>query len=133
MKVSEIMAPVKVRVNPGDTLRDVAVALREARTGLALVDGEARGVITERDVLHAIAAGGDMDQAPAGDHMTVDPATVGPDLGLSIACDIMIDRAVRHLLVSDGDDVVGVVNMRDVVGVLSGAASFGSVPPARGS
>lgn len=127
------MAPVKVRVAPADSLRAVAIALRDARTGLALVEGDVRGVLTERDVLHAIAKGSDMDTAPAGEHMTVDPAAVGPDLALTVACDIMIDRAVRHLLVADDGDVVGVVNMRDVVGVLSGAASFGSVPPARGS
>lgn len=134
MKVREIMAPVKVRVTPGDTLRAVAVALREARTGLAVVEGDERGVITERDVLHAIAAGGDMDTAPAGEYMTPDPVAVGPEVPLAEACDMMIERGVRHLLVrGDDDEIAGVVNMRDVVGVLSGAAPFGSVPPARGS
>ena len=44
----------------------------------------------------------------------------------------MIARGVRHLLVSEGDTLVGVLNMRDVVGVLSGVATLGSVPPARG-
>ena len=45
----------------------------------------------------------------------------------------MIARGVRHLLVRDGAELVGVLNMRDVVGVLSGAAELGAVPPARGS
>lgn len=132
MNVAEIMAPVKVRVAPADTLRAVAVALRDARTGLAVVDGPERGVLTERDVLHVIAEGGDMDTAAAGDHMTHDPVAVSPDAALADACAIMIDRAVRHLLVAEGDDVVGVLNMRDVVGVMTGAGP-GSIPPARGS
>jgi CBS domain-containing protein len=45
----------------------------------------------------------------------------------------MIEHGVRHLLVREGDELVGVLNMRDVVGVLSGAAELGAVPPARGS
>ena len=45
----------------------------------------------------------------------------------------MISRGVRHLLVSERGTLVGVLNMRDVVGVLSGAATLGRVPPARGS
>jgi hypothetical protein len=44
----------------------------------------------------------------------------------------MIARGVRHLLVGEGDALLGVLNMRDVVGVLSGVATLGSVPPARG-
>jgi CBS domain-containing protein len=133
MRVEDIMAPLKVRVWPADTLRAVTLALRDARTGLAFVDGAGGGVFTERDLLQAIADGVDLDATPVGDHMTPDPAVVGLDTPLSDACDLMIARGVRHLLVAGEDDVIGVVNMRDVVGVLSGAADLGAVPPARGS
>jgi len=131
--VQDVMADVKVTLSPQDSLRDVAKALASARTGLGIVEVEGGGVITERDVLRAIAGGTDLDRAPAGDHMSVHPVSVSPDTPLDDACDIMIARGVRHLLVSDGDALVGVLNMRDVVGVLSGAATLGSVPPARGS
>lgn len=131
--VNDVMAPVKVRVTPGDTLRDVAVALAAARTGLGVVDVPGGGVITERDVLRAIADGTDLDSATAGDHMTADPVSVARAMPLEEACDLMISRNVRHLLVSEGGELVGVLNMRDVVGVLSGAAPLGAVPPARGS
>ena len=63
--------------------------------------------------------------------MTPQPVSVPPETPLADACDLMISRGVRHLLVADGDELVGVLNMRDVVGVLSGAATFGAVPPAR--
>lgn len=131
--VNDVMGPVKVRVTPGETLRDVAVALAAARTGLAVVDVAGGGVITERDVLRAIAAETDLDSATASDHMTADPVAVARTMPLEEACDLMISRNVRHLLVSEGDALVGVLNMRDVVGVLSGAAPLGAVPPARGS
>jgi CBS domain-containing protein len=131
MRVEDIMAPLKVRVWPADNLRSVASALGAARTGLAFVDGAGGGVFTERDLLQAIASGVDLDTTPVGDHMTPDPLVVGSDTALREACELMISRGIRHLLVAGEDDVIGVVNMRDVVGVLSGAADFGSVPPAR--
>ena len=131
--VRDVMGEVKVRISPSDSLRDVARALAAARTGLGIVEVEGGGVITERDVLRAIAGGTDLDRSPAGDHMTAHPISVSPETALGDACDLMISRGVRHLLVADGDSLVGVLNMRDVVGVLSGAATLGSVPPARGS
>ena len=65
--------------------------------------------------------------------MTPDPVAVERATPLDDACELMIARGVRHLLVRDGAELVGVLNMRDVVGVLSGAAELGAVPPARGS
>jgi CBS domain-containing protein len=131
--VRDVMADVKVTLSPQDSLREVARALASARTGLGIVEVEGGGVITERDVLRAIAGGTDLDRAPARDHMTVHPVSVAADSLLDDACDLMIARGVRHLLVEEGGTLVGVLNMRDVVGVLSGAATLGSVPPARGS
>jgi len=134
MNVREVMADVKVRLQPEDTLRNAAVALREARTGLAIVDvAPGAGVLTERDVLRAIAESADLDATPVRDYMTPDPIAVEPESDLDAACDLMISHGVRHLLVSEGKTLVGVLNMRDVVGVLSGAATLGAVPPARGS
>jgi CBS domain-containing protein len=128
------MADVKVRLRPEDTLRSAASALRDARTGLAIVDVTPTGaVLTERDVLRAIAASADLDTTPVRDYMTPDPIAVEPESPLDAACDLMISHGVRHLLVSEGGALVGVLNMRDVVGVLSGAATLGAVPPARGS
>ena len=131
--VRDVMGAVKVTLSPGDSLRDVAKALADARTGLGIVEVEGGGVITERDVLRAIAGGTDLDRSSAGDHMTAHPVSVTPETPLGDACDLMIARGVRHLLVDEGGSLVGVLNMRDVVGVLSGAATLGSVPPARGS
>ena len=129
--VKDVMGEVKVRLSPDVTLRSLATRLSDARTGLAIVD--VAGVISERDVLRAIAAGTDLDTAVVGDHMTPHPVSVPAATPLSEACNLMIDRSVRHLLVDDDGELVGVLNMRDVVGVLSGAADLGQVPPARGS
>lgn len=130
--VGDVMGDVKVRVSPDATLRALATELSAARTGLAIVDDTGgRGVISERDVLRAIASGADLDSARVGAHMTPNPVSVPLTTPLADACDLMISRSVRHLLVADGSELVGVLNMRDVVGVLSGAADLGAVPPAR--
>ena len=100
--VSDVMGQVKVRLSPDDTLRTLATELSAARTGLAIVDVDDGGVITERDVLRAIAAGVDLDTARVGDHMTPHPVSVPATTPLSEACDLMISRSVRHLLVADG-------------------------------
>ncbi|HMM49553.1 MAG TPA: CBS domain-containing protein [Miltoncostaeaceae bacterium] len=120
-----------MRGRAADGQRAETLALRDARTGLAFVDGAGGGVFTERDLLKAIAQGVDLDTTPVGDHMTPDPAVVTPEVPLDEACDLMIARGVRHLLVAGEDDIIGVVNMRDVVGVLSGGAVLGEVPPAK--
>lgn len=125
------MAPVKVRVGPERSLRALAADLAEARTGLAVVEAESGGVITERDVLRAIADEIDLDTAAVGDWMTREPIAVEPDAPIEAACDLMIERGVRHLLVIERGELIAVLNMRDVVGVLSGAAAPGQVPPAR--
>ncbi len=131
--VADVMGPVRVRLRPDQPLRAAAAALADAATGLAVVEGEAGpGVFTERDLLRALAAGADLDTTPVAEHMTGAPASVGSGTSVAEACDLMIARGVRHLLVRRGDDLVGVLNMRDVVGVMAGAR-LGSVPPAKGS
>ena len=70
------MADVKVRMGPDQDLRALAVALSGARTGLGIVEVEGGGVITERDVLRAIAEGTDLDAARVADWMTPDPVAV---------------------------------------------------------
>lgn len=132
--VADVMGPVKVSLHPDQPLRAAAAALAEAKTGLAVVTTpDGHGVFTERDLLRALAAEVDLDTTPVREHMTGAPVAVPSDQPLSEACDLMIARGTRHLLVRSRDDLVGVLNMRDVVGVMSGAAELGSVPPAKGS
>lgn len=132
MIASDLMQPLKVWVAPHDTLRSVSAALAEGGTGLAVVRGTPPGVLSERDILRAVAQGVDVDRATAIDHMSAEPVSVTPDAALDDACDLMAERGVRHVIVIGDAGPVGVINMRDVVGVLSGAARLGSVPPARG-
>ena len=84
---------------------------------LVLVDGRLAGIMTERDLMRAVARGL-RDDAVVGDCMTADPDTVTPDDTTEHAAVMMIHGGYRHLPVVDGDEVVGVISIRDLVQVV---------------
>jgi CBS domain-containing protein len=104
------------------TLREAAQRMSERNSGAALVGnpavGSLPGIITERDVLNAIAAGKDPDIALVADNSTATIATVPDDGTLEQAVQRMMEGSFRHLLVVNGDDVLGIVSMRDLMGAL---------------
>jgi CBS domain-containing protein len=123
VRVSEIMTKAAVIDQPDDTLVEAARKMWHQQTGSLLVlDGEDLvGIITERDILKAVAAGTSLDQTRISQAMTKDPVTVGPGTSLREAAKIMADRWIRHLPVLDGGKLVGVLSQRDLAGVLAGA------------
>jgi CBS domain-containing protein len=79
------------------------------------------GILTERDVLKAVASGSRLDDVRISEVMSKDVTTVGPGTSLREAAKIMADRWIRHLPVVDGGRVVGVVSQRDLAGILAEA------------
>jgi CBS domain-containing protein len=106
-----------------DTVADAARKMWNQQTGsLLVVDGEDLvGIITERDVLKAVAIGLPLEQARISEVMTKDLVTVGPGTSLREAAKVMADRWIRHLPVLDGGKLVGVLSQRDLAGMLAGA------------
>ena len=123
MKVSEIMTPAAVADRADDTLAQAAKRMWEQQTGSLLVmDGEDLvGILTERDILKAVAAGARLDEVRISEVMTKDIITVGPQTTLREAAKNMADRWIRHLPVVDSGKLVGVLSQRDLAGVLAGA------------
>jgi CBS domain-containing protein len=111
-------------VEPKTKLADVA---RKMRTGdsdsVAVMDeGRLVGIITERDLVRAIADGVNPNQATAGVIMTPDPATVSADEDVSVVAVKMISLGIRHLpVVNDEGKPVGLVSARNLVAVLDRA------------
>jgi CBS domain-containing protein len=73
------------------------------------------GILTERDVLKQVARGSDPDNTTVADMMTRDVVTVGPDWDLIEAAEEMARRRIRHLVVFEGGQLLGVLSVRDVL------------------
>ena len=129
MLVREVMTPAELTVGPAHTIRQVATAMRERHVGAAVVldpDLDGPGILTERDVLEAVAAGQDLDAEVAADHLTPDAVVGMPDWDLDKAAAAMVAGGFRHLVICDGSEVVGVLSVRDIVRVWSQARAASS-------
>lgn len=124
MQVADVMTNASVTDSPSDTLRFAAEKMWRQQTGSLLVmDGDRLlGIITERDVMKAIALGHDPEKDVVSDIMTTDVLTVPPEMTLHEAARHMASRWIRHLPVVRGGQVVGVVSQRDLVGVFAALA-----------
>lgn len=128
MQVQDVMSPAAVTESATDSLRSAAERMWRQQTGSLLVTegGQLIGIITERDVLRAVALGADPDRSSVDEVMTAEVFTVRPDMPLQDAARQMAARWIRHLPVVHGGQVLGVVGMRDVTGVFA-ALSPGKV------
>lgn len=123
MRVSEIMTNAAVTDSPEDTLAEAARRMWHQQTGSLLVlDGDDLvGILTERDVLKAVARGTRFEEVRVSEVMTKDIVTVPPGTSIREAAKIMADRWIRHLPVLDSGKLVGVLSQRDLAGLLAGA------------
>lgn len=120
MHVRDAMSPTVLTVGPAHTLRQAAVLMAERKVGAAVVldpEADGPGILTERDLLEAVAKGQDLDAEVCGDHLTPDAVTARPDWDLDRAAAAMVQGGFRHLVVCEGSEVVGVLSVRDIVRV----------------
>ena len=131
MEVREGMSEVVLTVGPHHTLREAAQMMVEKNVGAAIViDNEAPGprIVSERDLLVSVGSGQDPDSERVGDHMSDTVITAPPDWSLERAAAEMARRHIRHLLVVDGGEPVGVVSMRDIMRVWTSDGATSSMP-----
>ena len=114
--ISEIMATDLVVVGPTATIAEAATVMGGRRVGSALVMEEGRliGIFTERDTVRALSQDFDAPGHPVSNWMTRDPVTVPPETTVDDALELMLQRGFRHLPVTDGDRVLGMVSIRDL-------------------
>ena len=100
-----------------DTLGEAAERMAGRGVGAALVMDAGRlvGILTERDLLAAVAARVQTSAAPVREWMTEKPLTVPEAASIERAASIMVTRGFRHLPIVDGERTVGIVSLRDVV------------------
>src|SRR5690242_14207129 len=118
MQVKDGMSEITLTVGPSHTLREAAEKMVEKGTGAALViDAElpTPSVVTERDLLIAVAQGKNPAIERVADHMSEGVITAAPEWSLERAAAEMSRRNVRHLVVFEAGDPIGVLSMRDIV------------------
>jgi len=118
MNVRDGMTKVILSVGPAHTLREAARLMSGQRVGAAVVvdpSHPAIGILTERDILDSVGAGQDPDDELVSEHRTADVVFASPDWTLEQAAGAMSAGNFRHLIVIDGQDVVGLLSMRDIV------------------
>ena len=118
MQVKDGMSKLVLTVGPGHTLRDAARLMAERKVGAAVVldpDGEGPAIVTERDILNSVGAGQDADTECVADHLTTDVVYAAPGWSLEQAAAEMVRGKFRHLIVTEGADVIGILSVRDVV------------------
>ena len=120
MKVRDVASNAVVAVGPEQTLREAARVMAKHRVGSAVVQDaeQLAGILTERDVLEAVATGAEPDGILVDAVMTRDVVTVGPDWDLVEAAGEMARRRIRHLVVYEGGQLLGVLSVRDVLPAL---------------
>ena len=118
--VGALVTSDPVDVLPNTTLRGAAGVLDEESVGALVVEDAdgIRGILSERDIVRALAEGADPDQARVVDVMADDLLTVAAATTIADAAEAMAENEVRHLVVTRGETLVGVVSMRDVLAVV---------------
>ncbi len=119
--IREIMSRGAISVGDDLTLRSLASVLAELDIGAALVarpDGSA-GIVSERDLVRALADGADADEVWTADVMTEDLVLAEPEEPIADVAGRMASESVRHVAVAERGTIVGVVSARDLLSVLS--------------
>ena len=116
LTVRDLMTTRVVAASPDDPVADTATAMVRQKVGSALIiQGRfLSGILTERDVLRAVASGRDLTNSPVSAWMTKDPEEASPDTTVEEAIQLMLLHGFRHLPVLEGREVRGVVSLRDL-------------------
>ncbi len=104
-------------ISPDDSLRRASQVMTERGVGCAVVieNEQVAGIITERDILHAVASTQNVDETKVKDVMTREVVSGAPGWEVVKAVKTMTEGGFRHLLVTEMNDPVGIVSLRDLM------------------
>jgi len=117
MPIADLMGPRVVSVAPDETVQVAIARMLEENVGSVAVSEEGRlvGIFTERDLLRLAGIGREFLGLRVGDVMTRRPVTVPPDTDVLEAAKVMGEQHIRHLPIIEGEHLLGVVGIREVL------------------
>jgi CBS domain-containing protein len=100
------------------TIGEAAVEMTVSDLGLLVVGDRqnVEGVVSERDIVRAVAAGRDVTRTKVRDLETMSLLWCDRDASVAEVAEMMLEHYVRHILVEDSGRLVGVVSARDLLG-----------------
>jgi CBS domain-containing protein len=121
MNVGELISDPSCVVDPETTLAEATTMMGERRVGSVLVMDATRlaGILTERDIVRAMSTAHDAPARPVIEWMTKNPTSTSPDTPIREALRIMVEGGFRHLPITEGEAVVGILSMRDIAKALA--------------
>lgn len=121
MHIGGVMRTKLVTAPPDESAADAIRRMLQAGIGSVIVieDNAPVGMFTERDVLRLAAEGTDFETIPVRRAMTGRPLTISTDDDILAASQMMAERKLRHLPVTEDGNLVGIVSMRDVLAYLA--------------
>ena len=123
--LADVMRAEVIEVAPEDTLGEVAERMSAVNVGAVVVKDYGRliGILTERDMLKAMAARVHTSEARVRQWMTEDPLTATAEMDVEEAAQVMLEHNFRHLpVLDDSGQVIGLVSLRRVVAATTAAA-----------
>jgi len=116
-RLGELMTGAVVAVAPEDTLGEAAERMAEDGVGSAVVldSGRLIGILTERDLLRAVAGRVHTSEARVREWMTVVPMTATEATSADEAIRTMLEQGFRHLPVVEEGRTIGVVSLRELM------------------
>lgn len=118
--VRDLMSTPVVTARPDQPLAEAARSMVVAGVGsVVVVDGAGLpvGILTERDLVRAAEGRADVEVDPVERWMTAAPQVAAPDMAVDDALDLLAERGYRHLPVVDDGALIGIVSLRDLMGI----------------
>ena len=119
--INSVMNKDVVRVTEERPINEIAEILKSRNIGCVVVtDSQGiMGILTERDIIHKVVAPNlDPAKLSVKDIMTGNVITISPYDTIELAVDLMREKKIKKLPVADGDKLVGIVTMTDLLGIL---------------
>jgi CBS domain-containing protein len=120
MPIADAMTVRVVSVQPDESVQVAINRMLEENVGaVAVCEGQRLvGIFTERDVLRLAGDGSAFGELKMGDVMTRRVLTLTPDVDIAEAAKLMQQKQIRHVPVVEGENLLGMVGIRDVLGAL---------------
>jgi CBS domain-containing protein len=117
MKLGSLVGGSAVVIGPEATLGDAAEALVANGVGSLGVVSERLlvGIVTERDIVRAVADGADPEHETVGSWMADAPDTFSPDVDVEEAARWLLEVGYRHMPVMEDGELLGIVSIRDIL------------------